>query len=944
MGGADLYVVAQTAPYTLSAVNLPGLTSTSGDGTNYLADADLGWAAEVFSGEHDGTEATTAGLRGACAASYGWYWDRGTGEFDSGTGVEAVAFGGTFHQDLPAAARYDEVSACTEGWSTCPDHCVEYEREWTSDPPTFADAAAGLQPTADAWMDADAGMSPLGAGYVDAVYDCAMAPTGGSSTPVTSVLVVGGRESEGSSGTADVWTSDGAVYSAPATYGARFGASVVYDVVSQRNYIFGGTLGTSASEAVFRVTSPESAGDNNQIVYSMGDVDLTLDQLAGRRRARGAAFYVDVDCLVSPCRATSFDVVVPTAMAGEIASLEILVALDGGAALDLSDRVTVAGTADWGDEQLSAIRVSLPFVITHDATLSVAVEWADDAVERASFPEILASGGASWTAAPSGSLGTERQAGMGLAAWLKPAEDFLGGGTVHVDSLQVTTLSGFLPIAAGERDEPSPGTFTFSQIDATIPNLPVLLLDGGQELAVTTSALSHPVYAFSDAPLASDVRREADVYLAGDFVGDLAWIESNVGQLSRPWSLVFLAPYPNAHANPGITAFGMSTVGVGVAPAALLRVERLREVALHEFAHQWFGMRRTVGDEAQWLSEGLCTLVMYERSAPPAEPLFPQPNLSDEVTRGFKRLLTRGGARSESDLEQVAKYWASAANPQRAAFARDVQYAVSTYTLAQLHAIHVGHGGTRSAFWSAFGALFSMSATELEAPDVKATLDALDGPSDWFYTEWVADGRLGAPIVSFDSFIRTPAVADASSPTGEWAAPGARVDVAQVQDRLYGWATFSEAPYALLCASSWHAGAPFSECSGTASAPGSTVRVLAGREVGVILTEVTAATGGSGGLPADLYVLANHALWPAALDANLGAAHRQQLCALFSTLSECTADLDADGWPDAADCRSFDPFVYPGVAELTPHVGMDENCDGFTCRTTRGTQCQPVEP
>ncbi len=137
MAGADLYVVDPAATFTLNAVNLPGLTATSADGASSLDDADLGWAAEVYSGEHDGTEATTVGLRGACAASFGWYWDRGTGDFDAGTGVEAVAFGGTFHQDLPAAARYDDASACAEDWSVCPDHCVRYEREWTTDPPTF---------------------------------------------------------------------------------------------------------------------------------------------------------------------------------------------------------------------------------------------------------------------------------------------------------------------------------------------------------------------------------------------------------------------------------------------------------------------------------------------------------------------------------------------------------------------------------------------------------------------------------------------------------------------------------------------------------------------------------------------------------------------------------------------------------------------------------------
>ena len=441
----------------------------------------------------------------------------------------------------------------------------------------------------------------------------------------------------------------------------------------------------------------------------------------------------------------------------------------------------------------------------------------------------------------------------------------------------------------------------------------------------------------------ADVRGEADLYLAGDFVGDLAWMESNVGELSRPWNMVFLAPYPNARANPGTTAFGMSTVGVGVAPAGLVRVARLREVALHEFAHQWFGMRRTVGDEAQWLSEGLCNLVMFERSAPPGQALFGVVLTDDELTRGFKRLLTRGGAVQETDLQKAVAYAMAATNHREVLFARDILYAVSTYTLAQLHGIHLGHGGTTSSFWSAFGALFSATAPEVGATEVEATLNGLDGTADWFYTEWVANGRIGAPIVSFDTFIRTPAIVDASSPTGERVLPGTMVEVAQVQDILYGWATFSQAPYALLCESPSHAGVPFSECSGTSSVPGSTLRVLPGREVGVVLTEVTAATGGSGGLPADVYVVANHALWPASLDAHLAEAHHQPLCALGSALPECTADLDADGWPDNTDCRPVDLLAYPGFAELTPHVGVDENCDGFTCNTV-GITCRPDAP
>jgi len=164
--------------------------------------------------------------------------------------------------------------------------------------------------------------------------------------------------------------------------------------------------------------------------------------------------------------------------------------------------------------------------------------------------------------------------------------------------------------------------------------------------------------------------------------------------------------------------------------------------------------------------------------------------------------------------------------------------------------------------------------------------------------------------------------------------------VEQVQDTLFGWSTWSYAAYALLCPDVG-GGVIFTECAGTVTGPGSAPRILTGGSVGVQLTEDTGVTGGSGGLPSTLTLLANHELPPAHWSDVAAVGQQVGLCATGSTLAGCATDVDADGWPALADCQEGDPARHPGAAEVAPHSGDDPNCDGWTCTTGRGGTCTP---
>lgn len=321
------------ATATLTAVNLPGGLVVEVGVSSVEEAADYGWGSAWVGAETDGTELTTVGLRGACAAAIGWTWDRSFQAFDGGASSEALAFGGTLQHDLPQATQHHGGEVCLTNWSVCTDHCIEYDSTWEAEVPLFADAAAGLVPAAEAWMDADDGMAVESASSRPIVFDCAMAPIGSASGAVGEVVVVGGRPDDGSSGTDDVWTSTGLDFAMPSGFGNRYGASVVFDVVSQRNYVFGGATSGAGAGSVYRVSTPASAAPDEGVVYTVAEAEVRVTQTAAGAWERETTLTVGVACEVEACWARTLEIVVPTGVPAELDTLAVTVALDRGSGL-----------------------------------------------------------------------------------------------------------------------------------------------------------------------------------------------------------------------------------------------------------------------------------------------------------------------------------------------------------------------------------------------------------------------------------------------------------------------------------------------------------------------------------------------------------------------------------------------------------------------------------
>ena len=897
-----LHEVDPSLPYSLVAANFPGRIEVTG-GSAAVSNSDV-WDTSPVAAETDGTELTSMGVRGMCAAAVGWSWNRATHDYDT-TGLDERFFGGTWAQDLPQATRFDVYATCEAYWEEgCEDHCLDWSGEWTPDAPWFGTASDGLV-DAGLYDDGWPSMSPVAPAHGSRVYDCAMAPVGHAPGGISEVVVVGGRTADSGGGNTEVWTSTGTVVTPSAGYTARYGASAVFDVVGQDVYVFGGSLSDAPGE-LFRIRTPYSLEPGDGVTWSTTALDARFEEVGARTWQRTTTIDAHLACASTACLADSVEVVVPLdgASAAETGSLLVTVTVDGYPAsfglFDLPFRDVPRGVhgADL------ALSVPLQPNLTASADVEVAVEWTDSVTLKAGFDAATDVRDATTWPLGVGSRGVEHVSVKGFAGWLAGEDAAWSWGVAVPATLTVVATPPVSFLAQGTRTDVSASesrfTFTAAPIQAWL-----LVIDGGVKLGELSWPSGGTLRVYTDGHAGTDVSLVAQAYLTGELAGDLAWLEQ-LGTPPADWNLVFLVGHVGDSELAGRTRAGNSAITRGAPDGTLTDLRHPRQTTVHELTHLWFGERRTFSELTAWLREGIPQLALLTRAGHEVGAVSPE----HPARWGFRTAVTWGGKRRKISLRSAK------VDDRYDDIETSLLYGASAHALSELHALWLARGGTEADFWAVWAGLVAGTG-EVSEDEIKVIIDTLDGPGTWFYDEWVADGRRGAPIVAVTTYVPAPAVPDTSSPTGERPAGPTSLVVEQVQDTLFGWSTWSYAAYALLCPDVG-GGLIFAECAGTVTMPGGSPRVLAGGSGAVPLTEDTGVTGGSGGLPGTLTLLANHELPPAHWSDVAGVGQEVGLCATGSTLAGCATDVDADGWPALADCLEGDPARHPGCGRGGP--------------------------
>ncbi len=939
----ELFSVAGGSTESVTAANAPTKMAVTAGGTVVTDDAtiwdDVGTVLENYPAR------ASYGLRGSGAFLPDAMWDRSLRSWETpaaGSYVDAIHYGGSWQQDIAPEWTYDGMQSCSEYWveadsggATCPSHCLSYAGGWDTPANWFADVDDGFQFPEHNWMNSEQELweyNPVSSGsaYLPLI-DAAMVRTG-ASEDWGIAAIVGGRDSSSSSGTSAVWIPGLATVPTPSSFGARYGASGAYDPAGQAGYVFGGNL---SDRTLYRVEAPETVSPGDNVVTTLDSAAEKLTYVSDSEWVHESKLYVDVACESGfDCMLGELSFAIPTVDPAEVATVSVTMEVDG-----VEEVVTAVASATTipllSGGRATRFDVESPFTVTGTDTVSLEITWRELTLGHVSAADTAIARPVMTTWSPgSGSAGSRHFALAHLAAWLidPAAPDATQDDEIQLAAFSVVPPAGVLPLSAGARSMNADGSVSFGAATVRPVMHEVLLLDGGVVLGEITTSAGLAITVATDAATGTETRQAIEDYLSGAISpaldDDVAWLEASLGPIDRDVNLVVTVP-PTQQLLAGASRGIMHVNQAGAPDGSDDRPEHNAHVAVHELGHHWFGLRRTVDSSAQWIYESLCNLAAESRHSM-------VDHSSGWLRDGAATLIERGVLLSRADVESI-----NFAIPRETL---DLAYRGGTYLMAQLQATTIAAGGSSETFWAAWGGLVSGGSGDITSADVSATVAVLTG-SGTFYAEWIANGRVGIPVVTLTGVTPGTAVPDASLSGGEGVAGTSSIQVSQVQDDLFGFPLFSSVPYQLGCGRlplGGPGGLPFSECGSNLTTAGASFDILAAGDQTRTLTEDVSVTGGNGGFPVALAVFSAHLVLPDSMEVMLTSAPWQQWCASGSTLATCLGDDDGDGSANVSDCDDSSATTLPGPSEVTGDA-LDHNCDGWACDYVDISTCIPVE-
>lgn len=759
------------------------------------------------------------------------------------------------------------------------------------------------------------------------------------------VAVIGGRNDSHTSGRDDVVVVDvssGASEDGFSMGPSRFGAGAVYDPVSRRGYVFGGSQTSSdVSELNFEDSAAVNVGTWTATGYHAG---LSFD---GTNWEASASWDQEFVCTESHCYADEFMLHVPSNDAGELGSIDVdITYADSGSVSHTISPLLVTTTETWSGTEHRQLTYSLPVIVVSGESIHVSLSYERTSLNTSHDIFETYDAAAGWRLR-SFLYGPTSGPEVGYLMSALPAWPGVGTGAdesknqiLAVEEYRFDLPLGWIAIAPGEPDvDPPTVTVTYSGYEPWKPyDHPVALLSGFDriESGATPHTLltsgSSKVRSFADPNLDSAARSVVDDYVLGggslspDMAGDIEFLTERLGAPpTSNFNVVYLRQYGTAADTLGMQIRGSVFVSEfdDAGDIIALDTAKVGATTLHEVAHWYFGEDLDFDIDTKWLRE----------SVPSIAALQQYPDLQE------------GAMINGSELWFDSHLDGTPLAPETDGALTSMKYSIGPYILSQLYWVALANGHSDADYWGAIKAMLDSQpyGGVLVKAEVEADIEGLsDGSAGGFYPEWVRGELRGVPLLGL-----TDLSYDGVEDTGGWVGdPVLSYEVEQVQVGMFGWDVYTQVPFVLGCSlpTPLDSVRPFAECAasqdGLAASPA--VYTMDGVvSKGGTLTGATALGTSVQPTPAWLSLLRAENLFPGPQVGNLDYEHRSWLlyCHAGDTDADCLPDADGDGFPTLGDCVDVDSgtiignliFPYQAAAGENPvdSLGIDYNCDGW---------------